>query len=282
MIDKNKNILIVGLGLMGGSYAECLTKSGYKVYALDINEQTITQAKLDEIICNKEENKQQLLALADIIILCLYPSMLLPFVKENVELFKQNVLMTDISGVKSNIVYEIQNVVKNKGEFISMHPMAGRETKGYSTRNPNMFLNANMIVVPTSENSDEAIMFAYDLANELKFKNIEKLSVQEHDEMVGYLSQLPHAIAVALMNCHDSNHLHKYTGDSFRDLTRIAKINENLWSELFISNKEKLIPLIDGFIKELEALKDDVETENIDGLKNKFISSTNKRKSFDK
>ena len=100
--------------------------------------------------------------------------------------------------------------------------------------------------------------------------------------MIGYLSQLTHCIAVALMTCSDNEHLVDYTGDSFRDLTRIARINENLWSELFLLNRDILTDEIDGFIRELENIRDHIHDQDEDALKHLMITSTQRRGFFDK
>lgn len=282
MIERNSNILIVGLGLMGGSYAQRLSDIGYNIYAIDINKDSIEAAKKENVILNNDEDDITLMKKCQIIICCLYPSDTASWIINNQHYFNENTIISDISGVKANVVDKIQEKLRSDLEFISMHPMAGRESKGFENRDTNIFLPANMIIVPTDKNTKKGIDFAYDLSILLRFKNIEVLSVEEHDKMIGYLSQLPHALAVALINCRDSSHLHKYTGDSFRDLTRIAKINETLWSELFFENKENLVPLIDGFINELSKLKECVVNEDEDKLKAMFIESTNRRKAFDK
>ena len=282
MIERNSNILVVGLGLMGGSYAQRLSDIGYNVYGIDINENAIRLAKKENVILNNDEDDATLIKKCQIIICCLYPSDTASWIIDNQHLFNANTIISDISGVKSNIVDKIQSSLRSDVEFISMHPMAGRESKGFENRDTNIFLPANMIIVPTIKNSKKAIDFAYDLSILLRFKNVESLSVEEHDKMIGYLSQLPHALAVALINCRESSHLHKYTGDSFRDLTRIAKINETLWTELFFENKDNLLPLIDSFVQELNKLKDYIENEDSDNLKAMFIESTRRRKAFDK
>ena len=282
MIERNSNILIVGLGLMGGSYAQRLSDIGYNIYAIDINKDSIEAAKKENVILNNDEDDITLMKKCQIIICCLYPSDTASWIINNQHYFNENTIISDISGVKANVVDKIQEKLRSDLEFISMHPMAGRESKGFENRDTNIFLPANMIIVPTDKNTKKGIDFAYDLSILLRFKNIEVLSVEEHDKMIGYLSQLTHALAVALINCRDSSHLHKYTGDSFRDLTRIAKINETLWSELFFENKENLVPLIDGFINELSKLKECVVNEDEDKLKAMFIESTNRRKAFDK
>ena len=120
------------------------------------------------------------------------------------------------------------------------------------------------------------------MGKELRFDNICQLSVEEHDKMIAYLSQLTHVIAVSLMNANDSKDLVQYTGDSFRDLTRIAKINENLWTELFLLNKENLVQQIDIFVEEINDFRDALQHEDTAKMKQKFITSTQRRKYFDR
>jgi prephenate dehydrogenase len=280
-MNSNKNIVIVGLGLMGGSLASSLTSLSYNVYGYDINEESISFAYNEGIIKNDKSNKE-LLKKSDIIILCLYPKDVVSFVKENLNLFKEDVLICDITGVKSGIVNEIQNLLSSKQEFIGLHPMCGKEKVGVKYYDSNLFEGANLIIVPTNKNTSRGLDFAYLLGNELKFKFIEKLSIEEHDQMISFLSQLPHAIAVGLMNVKESNHLVAYTGDSFRDLTRIAKINAELWSELFFMNKEYLTKDIDDFIKVMEDIKTKINTEDKEGLVELFKISKQRRENFDK
>ena len=142
--------------------------------------------------------------------------------------------------------------------------MAGKEVSGVKNASCDLFKNANFIITPTNKNSNEAIEFATSLAKELEFANVSTLSVEKHDEMIAFLSQLTHCIAITLMTCNDSTHLKDYTGDSFRDLTRIASINENMWSELFMLNKEKLIEQMNLF----DSLSDQT-TEEVDNDKYK-------------
>ena len=142
--------------------------------------------------------------------------------------------------------------------------------------------NANYIIVPTDKNTPKAIEAAKQLGKDLRVKNISILSCEEHDRMIGFLSQLTHVIAVSLMNTHDNSHLVEYTGDSFRDLTRIATINEDLWSELFLLNKDILLDEIDQFLDATKHFRDSLEKEDIDEMKRLFIQSTNRRKLFNK
>ena len=160
--------------------------------------------------------------------------------------------------------------------------MAGRERSGVEFSDPNVFVGANYIVTPTEKNSKEAISICKELGRTLGFARISELSPKEHDEMIAFLSQLTHCIAVSLMTCNNTPNLEKYTGDSFRDLTRIAKINDRMWSELFIMNKDALLTEMDRFIDELNLFRDMLKNEDIEGLREKMRTSTAKRSLFDK
>ena len=280
---KDKKFLIVGLGLLGGSIALGLKKWNHTVYAIDIDEKAIKYALNNHIIDEGSTTcEPNLLNKADVIISGLYPTMIVDWIKNNQQHFKENALITDVTGVKGAIVYKIQEILRSDIEFIGAHPMAGKEVSGVYYADSSIFLPANLILTPTDKNTKETIDFMYEFGKELRFNNICELTVEKHDEMIGYLSQLTHVIAVSLMNANDSTHLKEYTGDSFRDLTRIAKINENLWTELFLLNKENLVLEIEQFVNEINDFKDALVNEDIDKMKQKFITSTNRRKYFDK
>jgi prephenate dehydrogenase len=160
--------------------------------------------------------------------------------------------------------------------------MAGREVYGVENADERIFLNANYIVVPTDKNSAEAIEWCKNLGQILGFSRVSVLSPAEHDRMIAYVSQLTHCIAVSLMTTHDDRKLADYTGDSFRDLTRIARINEDMWSELFFMNKDKLVDEIDAFTNELKVIRDSIVNEDAETLKDKMRLSTKRRQYFDK
>lgn len=282
MISKDSKFLIVGLGLLGGSYAQALSEQGYHVKAIEINQLSIDYAKEHHIIEDGSTFDTDMIQEADIIIFGLYPMALIDWIRNYQIYFKTGAMLTDVSGVKSNVVDVIQKDLRNDVEFIASHPMAGKEVSGVKYSDPSIFKVANFIIVPTEKNTPEAITFLHELANILGFSHITELSMQKHDEMIGFVSQLTHAIAVSLMNANDNTHLVEYTGDSFRDLTRIANINENLWSELFFLNKENLIHEIDDFQASLDNLKTKLIEDDVDGLKQLFIQSTQRRKQFNK
>jgi prephenate dehydrogenase len=276
-----ENVLIVGLGMMGGSFAQSLTSLNYHVYGYDISLETIEYAYNHHFILNKTLD-DSLISQSDLIIICLYPNLVIPWVKEHLHLFKKDVIICDITGVKHQIVLEIQSLLHDKMELVSIHPMCGKETSGVQYSLPNLFTGANLIIIKTENNTEKNINYIKDLGEKLAFAHIEILSIEEHDKTISFLSQLPHVIAVALMDQRNNDHLIRYTGDSYRDLTRIAKINEKLWSELFIDNKENLVHDIDEFIAMMEELKHNIQDENKDELENLLIKSRKRRINFDK
>lgn len=282
MIQKNTRFLIIGLGLIGGSYAMGLKKQGYHVDAIEVNQLSIDYAIKNNIIDYGSTFDLDLISQADIIISGLYPNMTVDWIVTYQKYFKPGTLITDVSSVKTGVVYPIQQNLRDDVEFISSHPMAGKEVSGVKFADDTIFHIANFIILPTEKNTKEAIDTMYQFSKILGFANISELTVEQHDEMVGFVSHLTHAIAVSLMNTNDNTHLVEYTGDSFRDLTRIAKINENLWSEVFFLNKENLIHEIDDFINEVNNLKEKLVHDDVEGLKELFIQSTARRKLFDR
>ena len=282
MINKNNKILIIGLGLIGGSYAEGLSKKGYKVYGLDINNESIEYAKNNNFIIDGcTLPTREFVNQFDLIIFSLYPKLIIEWLNNYQDFIKPNTIITDVTGIKGWLVKEIKQILRKDLEFIGAHPMAGREVSGVKNSDSNIFKGSNYIITPDN-NSNKAIEIAKEIGKILEFKNISILSVEEHDEMIGFLSQLTHCIAISLMTCKESKHLVEYTGDSFRDLTRIAKINENLWSELFFLNKEELLKQINLYLENFNVLKQALETDNVEKVKEIMRDSTLKRSYFDR
>lgn len=281
-MNKDTKFLIVGLGLMGGSYAYALSKRGYHVNAIEINQLSIDFAIENNIIEQGSTFDIDLIKQADVILFGLYPTAMIEWIATYQNYFKPNCLISDVSGVKTNVIDRIQEGLRKDVEFIGSHPMAGKEVSGVKYANDDMFKQANFIITPTKQNSTSAIEFLKQFAKELEFANISILTPEEHDEMIGYVSQLTHVIAISLMNANDNPELVNYTGDSFRDLTRIAKINENLWTELFFLNKQNLIREIEDFESALTTLKQTLIEGNTEQLKELMIQSTIRRQYFDK
>lgn len=283
ILDKNTKILIVGLGVIGGGYAAALTKAGYNVCCITKDTETIEYAtKKNMISYGTTEIDSELIRSSELIIFALYPTVFIEWIEGYQHLFSPGTLITDVTGVKGAVVDKIQSMLRPDVEFISAHPMAGREQSGVEFSDPGVFRGANYIVTPTEKNSREAIEVCKRLGEILGFARISELSPEEHDEMIAFLSQLTHCIAVCLMTCNNTPNLEKYTGDSFRDLTRIAKINDKMWSELFLMNKQALLTQMDSFIEEFSKFRNMLERGDRDGMREKMKLSTAKRSIFDK
>ena len=282
-LTTDKNILIVGLGLIGGSYAKALTKKGYRVSAITRSESTIQYALEHGIIAEgSTQIDPRIIGAADIVVLALYPKVLLPWLEENQRYFKPGAVLTDVTGVKCCVVYDIQKMLRPDVEFIGAHPMAGREVYGIENSDETIFRNANYIVTPTDANTEEAILLCEQLGWELGFARVSRLSPEKHDDMIGFLSQLTHCIAVALMNCNDTPGMDAYTGDSFRDLTRIARINDQMWSELFLCNRDQLLQHMDAFSESFSALREMLVSGDVESMREAMRKSTARRALFDK
>ncbi len=281
--NANTNILIVGLGLLGGSYAKALKKKGYHVEAITLEQSSIDYALEHGIIdYGTIAVEPEVLQRAELIVFALYPKVLLEWIEANQHLLRPGTVLTDVTGVKGAIVGKVQEMLREDVEFIAAHPMAGREVYGVENSDDRIFEGANYIVVPTEKNTEPAIALCEELGRELGFRSVSRLSIEEHDEMIAYLSQLTHCIAVTLMCCHDKESLEAYTGDSFRDLTRIAKINDAMWSELFMMNKPALLEQMDIFIDKFQQLRNCLVTENVDEMREMMRISTKRRAWFDK
>lgn len=283
IVDVSKKILIVGLGLLGGSYAKALKRFGFHISAITKEQSSIDYALKENLIDEGSvELDEKIIGNADLVIFALYPHVFVEWIEQNQGLLKSGALITDVTGVKGSIVYKIQGMLRPDVEFVAAHPMAGREVSGVENSSDKMFVGANYIVTPTDKNTPEAIQTCLELGRLLGFSNVTTLSPEKHDEMIGFLSQLTHCIAITLMTCNDMEDMEKFTGDSFRDLTRIARINDLMWSELFVENKVALLEQMDHFMEKFSELKTMLQTEDVEGMRKMMRHSTERRALFDK
>ena len=282
-LTKDTNILIVGLGVIGGGYAQALTKQGFKVNCITKEQKDIDYAlERNMIAYGTTEVEPELVKSADLIIFALYPHVFLQWLEDYQALFRAGTLITDVTGVKGSIVQTVQQMLRKDVEFIAAHPMAGRESSGVEYSDDRVFKGANFIITPTEKNTPQAIAVCKQLGQVLGFARISELSPEEHDEMIAFLSQLTHCIAITLMTCNNTPSLEKYTGDSFRDLTRIAKINDAMWSELFLLNRDALLKQMDDFSAEFARFRSLLEEGNAEGMREVMRASTARRALFDK
>ena len=283
LLDKNTRICIVGLGLLGGSYAAALSRQGYRVTGIARRQESVDYAVAHGMIERGSAYVDEaLLADADLIVFSLYPHVFIDWIHEHGSKLRPGTVITDVTGVKGCVVYEIQKSLPKGVEFIAAHPMAGRESSGIEYSDDRIFRGANYIVVPTEANTERAINLCKALGETLGCKDISVLDVASHDRMIAFLSQLTHCIAVSLMCACDAPDLERYTGDSFRDLTRIANINDEMWSELFLANKDALLREMDAYRAAFDELRETIASGDRDRMREMMRLSTKRRKRFDK
>lgn len=283
MLDTSKKILIVGLGLIGGSYAKALRKLGFQISAITLKQEDIDYALQNGIIdFGYTEPLPEVIGQAELVIFALYPHVFVEWIASYQQYLRPGALLTDVTGVKGAIVERIQSMLRPDVEFIAAHPMAGREVYGVQNSDERIFRGANYIVTPTARNTEAAIQDCLELGRLMGFAHVSVLSPEKHDEMIGFVSQLTHCIAVSLMTCYDGEKLQDYTGDSFRDLTRIARINDDMWSELFLLNKDMLLDSMDKFLTEFTRLRTCLKHGDRETMRQMMRVSTERRAFFDK
>lgn len=276
---------IIGLGIMGGSIAKAIrtniltSGSQGKIYALDQNLESL-YAAIDSKIIDKgfePKNTAKMLKACDFVFICIYPHATLDFLRDNKNNFKDNAIITDISGVKSHIEKEYKNICPPNADLILGHPMAGGEKEGFGASKGEYFLNHNYIVIPHPTNKTENVDLLKELIKKMGFTRITETNSEDHDNKIGFTSQLCHVVASAMVESAENSEITSFGGGSFEDLTRIAMINAPLWSELFISNKEKLIAHIENFKDKLTELETLIEKEDSENLKEMLNDVRKKR-----
>lgn len=283
---KNAVYGIVGLGIMGGSFAKSirqniLSQAGSTGKVLVCNRSTacLSQAKSEGVADGTytSDKVAEMLPLCDVVFICLYPHATLDFMKEHKEHFKSGAIVTDISGVKGIFEKSMPEILRPDVDFIIGHPMAGGEKEGYANSKAQFFIDHNYILCPSSFNKAENLDFMRTLVTEMGFSRITETSCDTHDWKIGFTSQLCHVIASALVESAEDPEITAFGGGSFEDLTRIAMINAPLWTELFISNKEKLVSHIENFEKQLERFKKYIAEEDSENLR-EMLSHTREQR----
>ncbi|MDD2574843.1 MAG: prephenate dehydrogenase [Acholeplasmataceae bacterium] len=269
-----KRFFIVGLGMMGSSYAKKLSSLGYQVFGYDQDELTVNKALALNIIKSASLNE---LSKVDMVILTLYPKDNVLFLKENLDRFNEKQIITDIAGVKLPMLSEIESFLPKSFSYLSHHPMAGSEKSGIDGLNETIFKGANFLIISNKHANQVAEEALRNLAKDLEFGAIKVIDAETHDKMIGLTSQLPHMLAVSLVNSDSHEDTRLFSGDSYRDLTRIASINDVLWIELFNENKEFLLNDMERFQSSFNELYEALKNNDIETLKTKLVNARKKR-----
>lgn len=281
---SNLNLTVVGLGLIGGSIAKAINKrlQVKNLWAVDIDINVLKKAEHEGIIDCGFTNPSFPLENSDVVILCMYPKASIEFIKKNMESFRHNAVITDTAGIKSKIADEIKSIIRHDVEFIGGHPMSGKENSGYQFSDENICNDANYILTPHENNSESAVNMLKDIIRGMGFKNIKVMSPEEHDEAIAFTSQLVHIIACAIMNSSKVENICSCAGGSFRDATRVADINSDLWCELIQENKTNILHELYSFINDMNNIYDIINNDETENLKSMFIKSGRRRKEMNR
>lgn len=253
-------VAIIGLGLIGGSIARRLRGfHNCTIAAYNRTAQTILLAKQDGAIDEGSSDAGEVMENADLIILCLYPQLNVDIVKNNLSHIKKGAVITDVSGVKGFMVQELKEILPEGVDFVGAHPMAGREVGGYQSSTDTLFNKASFLITPSRENRPESVALVRELAEYIGCKHVVTTTPEEHDEIIAYTSQLMHVVAVALCDNPMIERSTFFSAGSLRDCTRVAIINAEMWSELFVENKDALAKRIDEMQNSLEKIKQAVK-----------------------
>lgn len=260
------NIIIVGLGLIGASFAKSLKKyTKHHIIGIDINSKILNDALNSKII--DEIGSSKSITKADIIYLCIYPESAINFIKENINFIPAHCIVVDTCGIKCKICNSLVKLSRGHFEFVGSHPMAGKEKNGFYESSAELFKNASYIIVPC-EASDTSVNIVKNIALEIGFSKIKFTTPEEHDNMIAFTSQIPHVLACAYVLSPQCRNHDGFSAGSYRDISRVAKINELLWSELFIYNKKPLVKELDLLINNLNKIKNLIKNNELEKLRN--------------
>ncbi len=259
-----KNIAVVGLGLIGGSYAMALKKTGLvRVFGIDKDRSVLKKAEGCGVIDRGEVDARRILGRSDIVIISLYPKDTMDFIINNSKYFRQGAIITDVCGIKKPIIDAAQQYLPGTVEFVGGHPMAGNEFRGFEFASGELFQNTNYIITPHGKNSEKGLAVVESLAVSIGCKRVTKIEAAAHDRMMSLTSQLPHAIAISFASLAAGEpDMRFFTGRSFMDMIRVAALNKELWSQIFIMNKTNIIDRIEEMERTLKKLKNTINEKN--------------------
>ncbi len=263
MEESGFKIAIIGLGIIGGSMAYALRGfKGAKIAGCDVNPDTRRKALATKAVDEVFESPAPAIENADLVVLCVYPELITKIVKENSSVFKKGAIITDVCGVKTKLAGEMAEILPPNTNYVGGHPMAGKETDGFDSATPELFGMCGFIITPIESSTPEAIGLVTDMAKYIGATRLTLATPEEHDSVIAYTSDLMHVSAAALCLDYNRKMNRAYTAGAFRDCTRIANINPQLWSQLFLENKDFLLEELDSFINSVTRFREAIAADD--------------------
>lgn len=246
------NIGIVGLGLIGGSLAKSAKKNtDFKVYGYDIEPKVIERAVAEKSLDG--ELNEKTLAVCDYVFIPLYPEAVIDYVQKNAEHFKDGAVVIDCAGVKRNVCKKCFEIAdKHNFSFVGGHPMAGTQYSGFENSKDTMFWNAPFVLTPKENEDILTLANAREVIIAIGFGRVSVMTPKKHDKLIAYTSQLAHIVSNAFVKSPSALERKGISAGSYKDLTRVAYLNEDMWTELFLDNSDNLVRELDNIISELQ------------------------------
>ena len=250
------DIAVIGLGLIGGSLARTIKlHTNDRVFGCDLSRDTMMQAQLLGAVDGEADDDA--LRRCDLVLVALYPEAIIRWITEHAPLFKPGALVIDCGGVKQVICQALRPLAEGAPwHFIGGHPMAGREFSGFKYARDDLFDRASMILTPRGDEDPALLERARHFFLDIGFRRVQFTTPQVHDEMIAYTSQLAHIVSSAYVKCPLADKHRGFSAGSFADMTRVARLNEQMWTELFFDNREALLPEVEGLVERLAAYRD--------------------------
>lgn len=253
---------IVGLGLIGGSFAKAYSDNDeHKVLAYNRSKSVIDAAYAEKAIDGElsETNIKE----CDLILLCLYPQLCIKYLQDMAPYISKDAMVIDCCGTKQTLCDTCYNIAKEHGfTFVGGHPMAGRHFSGFAYSTKTMYDGASMVLVPEDLNDTETIERAKKLLSPINFGKFTLCDAACHDSMIAFTSQMAHVVSNAYVKSPTAKNHNGFSAGSYKDLTRVAYLNADMWTELFLENKDALVNELDIFINNISAYRDAIKNED--------------------
>ena len=259
------NVGVVGLGLIGGSLARAYAKAGHTVYAKETDETILSFAQLAGVVTN--ELNGQTIPGCDLILLAIYSAASISWLEENAAYISKDALVMDCCGIKTEVCEKCFPIAEKHGfTFVGGHPMAGSHFSGFKYSRSNLFQGAPMVLVPPRYDDPELFQRAKDVLKPCNFGSFSITTAQEHDKMIAFTSQMPHIVSNAFIKSPTAKSHKGFSAGSYKDLTRVAWLNPEMWAELFLSNKDNVLEELDLYIHNLQAYRNAIAKEDSNEL----------------